>query len=80
MSIKLKEIVVMKKQDYLVTTVYSDGSVDNSVLSSANYAMSAYIDTKQRILHGSDMFLSVSLYIYNEDDRRYDLITSIKRN
>ena len=68
-----------KRQDYLVTTVYSDGSVDNSTFFSSNYAMSMYIDTKQRILHGYDMFLSVSLYVYNEDTCGYDLITSIKR-
>lgn len=71
--------MIMKRQNFLLTRVYSDGSVCNSAYYSADIALESYIKTKQKILHDDDAFLSVSLYIYLEDELRYDLITSIKR-
>lgn len=76
---KLKDIVIMERQNYLVTTVYSDGTVNNAVYYSAGTALSSFIETKQKILHDDDIYLSISLYMYLESENRYDLITSIIR-
>lgn len=69
----------MERQNYLVTIVYFDGSVNNATFYSANTALSSFIETKQKILHNDDIFLSVSLYVYLDSEKRYDLITSIKK-